>query len=200
MKEYFQGGKIVEKKHSDLAISSKTTLIISSGVLAFLFIITWYQFSHETKIIINQKIIEDVSHLKSIFDTINKECGIQDFMHEKNYIDFLTVKNFVSSEVGSMNLMVPEKWSGPYLQSNLTLQSKVYEIVRTKNGYYIVPGTGVRLANGKVMGKDIIITPATDMDSLVNEKEGLEYKGRALVAPLPIEKKIMVADITQADE
>jgi len=192
-------GEIMVKQHH-MELSPRATLITSSCILGFLFLVTWYQFSHETRVIINQTIIEDVSRLKVIFDTINKECGIADFNHEKNYIDFLTVRSFVSSEIGSMNLINPERWRGPYVQDNLTIQSKVYEIVLTKNGYYIVPGTGVRLSNGKIMGKDIIITPTTDLDALVNEKEGLEYKGKSLVAPIVMEKKVLVADITQADE
>ena len=96
--------------------------------------------------------------------------------------------------------MYPEKWAGPYLQENPTVQSKVYEIVLTKNGYYIVPGTGVRLANGKIMGKDIVLTPQTDIDQVINEKSGLEYKGKPLVVPIEMQKKILVADIVESDE
>ncbi len=171
-----------------------------SILLVALFVITWYQFTRETKIIINQTIVKDVAQLKKIFDTIHKKCIILDFAHEKNYIDFLTVKSFVSSEVGAMNVMYPEKWAGPYLQENPTVQSKVYEIVLTKNGYYIVPGTGVRLANGKIMGKDIVLTPQTDIDQVINEKSGLEYKGKPLVVPIEMQKKILVADIVESDE
>jgi hypothetical protein len=175
-------------------------ILISSALLTGLFFITWYQFTKEARIIINQVIADDVIRLKAIFDRIDTECGIQNFDHERNYIDFLTVKSFVSSEIGALNLITPEKWQGPYVQDNPTIQSKKYEIVLTKNGYYIVPGTGVQLSNGKVMGKDIIITPATNIDEFVNEEHGLYYKGKALVAPVKMHKKVLTADIEQEDE
>jgi hypothetical protein len=175
-------------------------VIISSALLIGLFFLTLYQFRTQARIIINQVIATDVALLKTIFDRINTDCAIIGFDHEKNYIDFLTIKSFVSSEVGAMNLMVPEKWAGPYAQDNPTIQSKKYEIVHTKTGYYIVPGTGVQLSNGMVMGKDIVITSATDIDDIANEEHGLFYQGKALVAPVTLHKKALVADIEQEDE
>ncbi len=190
----------MERKQSTHAPQGAMTLVLSSCILGFLFLITWYQFSREARVMINQTIVEDVQRLKKIFDTIHKECGIIDFDHEKNYIDFLTVKSFVGSQVGAMNLSNPEQWHGPYAQENLTVQAKLYEIVRTKHGYYIVPGNGVKLANGKIVGKDIVINQQTDIDSLVNDSEGLEFEGKALVAPVQAGKKVFVADIIQPDE
>lgn len=175
-------------------------ILVSSALLTGLFFLTWYQFTKEARIIINKVIVDDITQLKAIFERIDAECGILEFDHEKNYIDFLTVKSFVSSEVGAMNLMAPEKWQGPYVQDNPTVQSKKYEIVRTKKGYYIVPGTGVQLSNGKVMGKDIIITSATDIEKLVAEADGLNYQGKALIAPIKMHNKALVANIEQEDE
>ncbi len=175
-------------------------ILISSALLTGLFFLTWYQFTKEARIIINQVIVGDITQLKAIFDKIDTECGILGFDHEKNYIDFLTVKSFVSSEVGAMNLIMPEKWQGPYVQDNPTIQSKKYEIVLTKKGYYIVPGTGVQLSNGKIMGKDIIITSTTDIDELINEQDGLHYQGKALFAPVVMHKRVLTADIEQEDE
>ncbi|MBY0109926.1 MAG: hypothetical protein K2X90_02330 [Candidatus Babeliaceae bacterium] len=175
-------------------------VLISSALLTGLFFLTWYQFTKEARIIINKVILTDITQLKSIFDRINSECGILGFDHEKNYIDFLTVKSFVSSEIGSMNLVAPEKWQGPYVQDNPTIQSKKYEIVRTKNGYYIVPGTGVQLSNGKMMGKDIIISPDTALEKLTVELDGLTYQGKRLFAPITMHNKALIVDIEQEDE
>lgn len=99
-----------------------------------------------------------------------------------------------------MNLVWPEKWAGPYVQDNPTIQSKKYEILKTKKGYYILPGTGVQLSNGMVMGKDIVITPETDIEELINAEHGLFYNGKALIAPVMVHKKTLVADIEQDDE
>jgi hypothetical protein len=175
-------------------------ILISSALLTGLFFLTWYQFTKEARVIINQVIVADITQLKAIFDRIDTECGILGFDHERNYIDFLTVKSFVSSEVGAMNLIAPEKWQGPYVQDNPTVQSKKYEIIRTKKGYYIVPGTGVQLSNGKVMGKDITITSATDIETLATQVDGLNYQGKALVAPVKMHNKALVANIEQEDE
>lgn len=175
-------------------------IIISACALIILFGITWYQFSREARIMVNEVIVKDVERLQEIFKKINSECTISGFEHEKNYIDFLTVKSFVSHEVGSMELMFPSKWQGPYLPENPNVQGKKYEIVKTKYGYYIVPGTGVRLANGKIMGKDIIISAATDIMQLVNEQQGLEYNGKSLVALAWTPKNPPAVDLTQEDE
>ena len=175
-------------------------ILVSSALLTGLFFLTWYQFTKEARIIINKVIVQDITQLKTVFDRIDAECGILGFDHEKNYIDFLTVKSFVSSEVGAMNLITPEKWQGPYVQDNPTIQSKKYEIVLTKNGYYIVPGTGVQLSDGRIMGKDIIITHDSDVDQLLHNEPGLVYKGKNLIAPLVTHSKTLVADIEQEDE
>jgi hypothetical protein len=175
-------------------------ILVSSCLLTGLFFLTWYQFTKEARIIINKVILEDLGKLKIIFDRINSDCGILGFEHEKNYIDFLTVKSFVSSEIGAMNLIMPEKWQGPYVQENPSLQSKKYEIVKTKKGYYIMPGAGVQLSNGKIMGSDIIITPATDIDALLRQEDGLVYQGNPLVAEVSMHKKTLVVDMQQEDE
>lgn len=192
--------KRVKHIRSGLLSAQSTTVLISSTILGALFLLTWHQFSKETRVIVNQSIIEDVARLQTIFAAIDKDCTITGFDHEKNYIDFLTVKSFVSNEVGSVKLMFPEKWNGPYLPQNPTIQSKKYEIVEAQYGYYIVPGTGVRLGNGKVMGHDIIITKETDIDSLLNEKAGLEYKGKPLALLAWAKKNPPAVDLTQADE
>ncbi len=196
----FKGGKIMKRYIARGFTSSYMTIIISSLLLIGLFFITWYQFSRQTRVIINQIIAEDVAQLKVIFDEIHRECGILGFDHEKNYIDFLTVKEFVSNEIGAMSLILPEKWRGPYVQDNLAIQSKVYEIAKTKDGYYIIPGSGVSLSNGKIMGKDIIITPTTDVHQFVNEESGLEYKGKSLVAKIAMKNDVIKSEETQIDE
>lgn len=182
-------------------IYKKTVIVLlSSSLITGLFFLTWYQFKKEARVVINQVITDHIAQLKNIFDRIDTECGILGFDHDKNYIDFLTVKSFVSSEIGAMNLISPEKWQGPYVHDNLTVQTKKYEIVRTKNGYYIVPGTGVQLSNGKIMGKDVVITPTTDIEILLKNETGLTYQGKPLVAPIMMHKRVLVADIEQEDE
>lgn len=136
----------------------------------------------------DQVIDDHVALLRDIFIKIDAECEIINFEHQKNYIDFLNVVKFVGSEVGSMNLARPENWEGPYVDDNPTMQTKYYQIVRTFKGYYIVPGDGVALSNGKVIGKDIIFGEKTDIDALMKREDALKVDGHALAAYLPIGK------------
>ena len=117
----------------------------------------------------------DIEQLAQIFKKINKTSKIISFDHQKNWINFLQIKKggFKGSEIGSMNLVYPKKWEGPYLKDNPTYQSKEYQVVRTQKGYFIVPGEGVTLPNGKVLGKDIILDEGADIEQLVREKNGL---------------------------
>jgi hypothetical protein len=130
--------------------------------------------------------VQDVARLADIFQRIDAECGIIGFDYQKNPVNFLTIKHdgFVGSEVGSMNLRHPDRWQGPYLQDNSTIHSKEYQIVRTKKGYFITPGDGVRLPNNKVVGKDIILDEHADIPALVLQKDGLNFEGKPLAAPL----------------
>jgi hypothetical protein len=114
-------------------------------------------------------IVEHIDKLKNIFTSINDSAKITGFDKEKNSIDFLNTGTFSGSHVGSMHLQHPEKWQGPYITEELKVQNRPYQIVSTKDGYYIIPGEGVRLHNDKVIGTDIIITRHTDMNQLMED-------------------------------
>lgn len=109
---------------------------------------------------VNDDLIADhIEQLEDIFTRIHARCKITGFRNAKDQIDFLNVISFACSVVGSMNLLEPQNWEGPYLSENLTMQGKEYQLIQTKKGYYIVPGDGVRLANGKIIGKSLILRP-----------------------------------------
>jgi hypothetical protein len=127
-------------------------------------------------------IADHIQMLSSIFTTINTTCGIIDFEHSRNYVDFLNVKSFVGSEVGSMNLENPQHWQGPYVDDNPTIQEKLYVVLKTKNGYYLVPDDGVELRNGAIIGKDLVLDNQTNIELLIQTRGQLNYKGRPLAA------------------
>ncbi len=134
----------------------------------------------------DQAIAAHVEQLKNVFTLINKNCTITGFDQEKNAINFLNVGSFIGSNVGSMHLEHPEHWHGPYLKEELKVAGKPYQIVLAKNGYYILPGDGITLANGKVMGKDIVINANTDMEKLITDPEQLlSSNGKPLAALIP---------------
>ena len=72
-----------------------------------------------------------------------------------------------------MNLNYPKRWKGPYLSDNPEIQGKYYLVVKTKVGYFITSGVGVILANGKVMGKDILLNKNSDTQSMIYNNEYL---------------------------
>jgi hypothetical protein len=136
-------------------------------------------------------LITDLANLGRIFTRINSTAQIASFDHQKNWINFLQIKRdgFVGSEVGSMNLVYPDKWEGPYINDNLTFQSKEYQVIRTKQGYFIVPGDGVRLPNNKRVGKDIVLDENADIFALMKDTNGLQYKGSPLAIKIAVGAK-----------
>ena len=139
------------------------------GFLGALAVATVGIFWYQSRVISNELIARDIGQLGAIFKRINDDCGIIGFEHERNYVDFLTVGSFVGSEVGAMNLKKPKNWHGPYVQDNPNVQEKLYEIVRTHKGYFLVPGAGVELSNKQIIGKDIVFGEDTDIYALVKD-------------------------------
>jgi hypothetical protein len=152
------------------------TLILGTLVTIGIY---WYQ----SRVVIDRLIVRDITQLDAIFKRINDECGILSFEHEHNYLDFLTVGAFSGATVGAMNLKNPQNWHGPYVQNTPKIQEKTYEILRTNKGYFLVPGAGVTLNNGQVIGKDIIFDETSDIAALI--KDGLlSYHDQPLAAAI----------------
>jgi hypothetical protein len=121
----------------------------------------------------DQLIVPSIKMLYHTFEEINKTAGISGFDQEKTPIDFLNVEKFAGSEIGAMNLVHPEKWQGPYLKSNAKIQGIFFQIIKTVKGYFITPGDGVKLSNGKVIGKDIILNNHSDIELMMKDKNQL---------------------------
>jgi len=163
--------------------------IVIGLVLLVVFIFTGYQFYKQARTASDRIMAEQIEQLITIFKKIDASCSIANITHDRSYIDFLTVKSFSGSEVGCLNLAYPEQWKGPYLPVNYTMQGKLYEIIKTHEGYYVVPGEGVQLSNGKIIGKDIIFAKKTDVESYVNNTVGLEWNGKPLAVKIPLRGK-----------
>ena len=182
---------------------SKRTLWANLGPLAVvtvvlvLIIVGVVHLWHQSRIIGDIMISQEVTKLQKIFKRIDETCGIIGFEHERNYIDFLTVKAFVGSEVGAMNLARPDKWEGPYANDNPTIQERLFEIVRTAKGYYIVPGQGVKLNNGMVMGKSLNVAKDDDIERMIIPGGPLNFDGNALAARLDF--KLLAVEEKEGD-
>jgi len=152
-------------------------------VLVFIAIYNWCVTSKE---LFGDILSKDVAALANVVERIDKECRILSFDNQKNIINFLTVTSFVSSEVGSLNLEYPKKWQGPYVDDNPTYQEKEYMVVRTKHGYFLTPGEGVVLPNGKAIGKDIVLDEDADIAAMAKEGGPLWFEDKALAVKLNI--------------
>ena len=164
-----------------------TSGYILPAITAILFFalcaVALYRYYQTAQVVGDQMIVDHVEQLATIFKNIDETCKIIGFEHEKNYVDFLTVRSFVGSEVGAMNLAHADKWAGPYVQDNPTIYEKQYLVVDTPKGYYVVPGDGVVLSNGKIVGKDLIFNRDTDFEALLADPAGpLMFEDRPLVA------------------
>ena len=133
---------------------------------------------------------EDLKNLKHAFQKIHADCEILGFDHVKNPITFLNVIKFSGSEVGSMNLVHPELWHGPYLKENPTISGTEYQLVRAHDGYFIIPGDNVQLPNGKVVGKDVVLDTETELAPALLDQQRLRYKDMPLGVKIVFESAL----------
>lgn len=173
------------KKNS---LNRKNISILTIVVIAVLIGISIFSFKKLLRYDTGSYIAQDIAQLATIFAKIDATAGILGFDHQKNEINFLNIKKdgFVGSELGSMNLIDPKKWDGPYFTQVPKIQEEDYMIVRTKKGYFITPGDGVKLPNGKIIGKDIILDEDADIESMMHDDQALAYRGQALAAPITV--------------
>lgn len=171
----------VDKKFGPVSKKVKKYFaIFSATVLLSFFVIFLVKTSKEGPAQLATIIENDLEQIENILTNIDTTCNILSFNYDNVRINFLTVEKFVGSTIGCLNLAYPGKWEGPYLQRNLTLQGKFYEVIRAKEGFFITPGDGVKLPNGQVIGKDFVITPNTLINDLLADDGPLNYKGQKL--------------------
>ena len=172
---------------------------LAATIFSALFVISVVMFWQQTHQSVDALVHQDVMALQKVFQKIHQDCKILSFDHEKNYIDFLTVKVFVGDQVGSMNLAFAKFRKGPYMKENLQVQEHPYVILKNKQGYFIVPGDGVVLSNGKVVGKDIVLHANTDMKKMMQNPNGLKSTAGVLAAPIEVVKNHFLLNASTAD-
>lgn len=179
--------KVVQNTESQSQWFSRVAILL----FVLLFGVSVYKLYQNSSQSTDVVIATQVQKLQTIFNQIHKDCGIVDFEHEQNYIDFLTVESFVGSEIGSVNLLYPKQWKGPYVQDNPTAQEQQYIILDNESGYFIVPGDGVTLANGAVVGEDFILDYETDMEEAMTREDQLKSSSGILAAKLDVGKNTL---------
>lgn len=170
----------VEKKMTPVwAFMQKYFVIFSATFLTVLMAIFLVRVFTDRTQVLTTVIQEDLANIEKILAQIDKECNILDIRSTAAVIDFFTVEKFSGSTVGPLNLAHPDKWKGPFLSQNPTIQQKFYEIVQAKDGYFVVPGQGVTLPNDLVMGKDVVIKNDTLVGPMLQRGGKLYHKGQA---------------------
>ncbi|MBI2352647.1 hypothetical protein HYV11_00195 [Candidatus Dependentiae bacterium] len=185
------------KKQQQSKMSRKLIVFIAIVVVISSLFISFFIFKKRFSSSSDSIIVQDIKKLQHIFLEIDKDCKIVNFEHVKNYIDFLTVQQFVGSQVGSMSLLHPSRWRGPYVTQTPTVDEQQYLVLKNKNGYYVIPGDGVVLANGKTIGKDIFLNEKTDIEALLRDPNGLRSKAGDLAIKVLIGEKEFLKALTQ---
>ena len=173
-------------------------LVVLTGLSVFSLI---YKSQENTATLIDN----DLQVLVDAFNRIDHDCKILNFDYTLNRINFLNVQSFVGSEAGAMNLAYPDHWKGPYLNDNPTVQGQEYFIVVTHQGCFVTPGFGVRLPNGQIVGRDIVLNKDANIEVMIQPGGLLYYNGKALAAKLTVgasvfERIIREQAITLDDE
>ncbi len=158
--------------------------IFSASLLSILVLFVFFKMYYTKPYFITSVMQNDMLHLEKILHKIDTTCDILSLQDTSASIDFLTIKSFTGSMVGGVDLAHPKNWNGPYLEQNPTIQGKFYELARAKDGFFVIPGKGVMLPNGAVMGKDIIISPRTAVEKLTQTGGYLNYKGIKLAVKI----------------
>lgn len=183
-----------------IAFSKTIPFLIGSAFMALVivaFMVQWYGSPVDESV----QIVQDLEELSRVLQQIDHDATIIGFDHQKNWINFLQIKKggFVGSEVGSVNLAHPEKWNGPYMNDNPTIQNKEYMVIHTKQGYFITPGVGVTLPNNKTIGTDIKLDENSDIMALMNDANAFLYDNKRLAVPLLISAGNQSESVIPAD-
>jgi hypothetical protein len=157
------------------------SVIILLSMLGFMVVRYNYNRPYRLALFVQQ----DVARLADILHTIDAECSILQIKYDKVPIDFLTVKSFIGSEIGGLNVAYPEKWNGPYVHDNPDITGQIYQIVKAKDGYFIVPSDGFELPSGWVLGYDVVISPRIALGPMLKPGGALTFKDIAFGVKLP---------------
>ncbi len=174
------------KQNRSVASGYYITSIIISIILGLFAGLGVWMTIQSSKILPGQIIAQDVAKVAQALRKINQDCVITSFDQKNVPIDFLNVISFAGSEIGQVNLAYPDKWQGPYIADVPNFKNIPYAVVTAKQGYFVVPGNGVELPNGKIIGKDLVLDETTDIAALVKDPEALQFKGKALAQQIVI--------------
>lgn len=158
--------------------------IVSTVTFALFVVLFIFRVFYTRPNLVAAIIEDDIKLISLALEKIDARCDILSIDKESSEIDFLNVSQFHGSQVGPLNLAHPKNWEGPYLHVNPIYQGQFYRIIKTAEGFFVVPGDGARLPNGLVVGKDFRITQWTRVSDLIKEGGPLTYEKKKLATKL----------------
>jgi len=158
--------------------------VISTLIFGLFILIFFLRIVYTRPNLIASIIEDDLKIITLAMKKIDAKCNILSIERDRNEVNFLNVKSFSGSEIGPLNLAYPKKWEGQYLRVNPTIQGRFYNIVKARDGWFVVPGDGVWLPNGKVMGKDVVISRKTKVSRLLEKDALLWFNKKKMAAKL----------------
>lgn len=162
----------------------KHFVYFSSLLLFSVFGLFVYQVLRERPIFLATVITSDLEQIEKHLNEIDRDCNILSVVPARAYVDFLNVNTFTGSTIGALNLAYPDKWQGPYMRKNPSIHGIFYELVKTREGVFIIPGNGVKLPNGLVVGKDFEVTFGTEIGKMLEAGGQLNFKNEPLARKL----------------
>lgn len=117
----------------------------------------------------------DLHRIGAAIRQLDTDCYITDMRVGLHPVSILT-RHTLNEGPLYLNLQHPKKWKGPYLHRIPTLQDKPYQLLKTNTGLFVVPGEGVKLPSGLVIGEDIEWRADTDVNALAASGGSLFYK------------------------
>lgn len=182
-------GRFFAKIARHFSVFSSVILLSLFGIFIFKVV---YNRSHYLASVLEQ----DIAKIAKIILKIDKECVVLSVAGELTPVNFLNVRSFVGSTIGGLNLAYPQKWQGPYLDANMTYQQRFYEIIQNFEGFFLVPGKGMSLPTGLVVGKDIIFSFDISIKQMLKDGGALNNNGHLFGCQLPFSKAgIMVPSL-----
>jgi len=123
----------------------------------------------------------DLSHLEEALKNFDGDCGIQEVLSGGHSLLFLTQTARPTDAFAAFKLANENTWRGPYIHKVPVAQGYPYMLLKTNKGLFIVPGEGVRLPKGSILGKEFFLTAESNLKALSAAGGILSHNGEPLV-------------------
>lgn len=170
----------------------RSSQMIGSLIIVALTAICAAHFVMHTPLWHTRLIQGDLNRIAQAVHALDRDCGIKNMRTGRYPLMPLTQYAWPSGQLHGMSVARPENWRGPYLPKVIALQGKPYELLKTNSSLYVVPGNGVTLPSGAIIGDTFSWCANTDVNALSQSGGILFYQSAPLVrqveygAPTPV--------------